>query len=171
MLPCVAHHVGQGLGLPGIHQLLHIAQIQFPVPYGEGGLPEPLHLQPLLPAAITPVVLSRLVSARQVNNPSATGQMKPRCGQAGDRPAHQGRLSLGGDGPGVVGIHLDDPAGDMEVGSAASHYQDQGYPRFLPQVQRPFQERGNGLLLPGDYRLHQLVTDHEVGGGGVLIHQ
>ena len=46
--------------LPGIHQLLHIAQIQFPVPCGEGGLPEPLDIQPLLTVSVSAVVLPGL---------------------------------------------------------------------------------------------------------------
>ena len=68
MLPGVAHHVSQSQSLPGIHQLLHIAQIQFPVPCGEGGLPEPLDIQPLLTVSVSAVVLPGLAVAGQVNN-------------------------------------------------------------------------------------------------------
>ncbi len=83
----------------------------------------------------------------------------------------QRRPGLVRDVPGVVGIHLHNLVRDVEIGSAASHHQNQGHPSFMPQIQRPFQERGNGLLVPGDYRLHQLVPHHEVGGGGVLVHE
>ena len=59
----------------------------------------------------------------------------------------------------------------MEVGPAAPHHQDQGDPGLLTEVPGPLQEGGDGLLFPGDDLLHQLVPHHEVGGGGVLVHQ
>ena len=141
MLPGVAHHVSQSQSLPGIHQLLHIAQIQFPVPCGEGGLPEPLDIQPLLTVSVSAVVLPGLAVAGQVNNPSARRQMEPWRRQHRCRPAFQRRFDLRRDIFGVVGIHLHHTVGNMEVGSAASHHQNQRYPRLLPQIQRPLQER------------------------------
>ena len=59
----------------------------------------------------------------------------------------------------------------MEVGPTAAYHQNQGNPSLLPEVQSPLQKGGDGLLLPGDHRLHQLVPNHEIGGGGVLVHQ
>ena len=44
-------------------------------------------------------------------------------------------------------------------------------PRVKAQLPGPLQERRNGLLVPDDDLLHELVPDHEVGGGGVLVHK
>ena len=68
-------------------------------------------------------------------------------------------------------IHLDHGICNMEKGTRASCNQDRGNPCFFKKILCSFQKWGNGLLFPADHLLHKAVTNHEIGGRGVLIQE
>lgn len=107
------------------HKLFQISQIQLPVAHSKGGLTKPLYLQPLLAVAIAPIIFPSLGGTGEIDDPLADRQMESGCGQCRNRPARQRRLGLGGDVVSMVGVHLDNLVGDVEVGTAAAHHQDQ----------------------------------------------
>ena len=71
----------------------------------------------------------------------------------------------------AVCIHLDDSVCDEEVGTGASSYEDGGDACLLVEIAGAFDERGDRLFIAADDALHQVVPQHEVGSGGVLIDQ
>ena len=78
-------------------------------------------------------------------------------------------LGQGGDVPGLVPVHLDHPVGRVKIGAGAPRHQNGGHPPAVVQLPDPLQEGGDGLHVPMNHPLHQLVPDHEVGGAGVLV--
>ena len=68
-----------------------------------------------------------------------------------------------------IAVHLQDGVRNVKVRAGASGNQDGGNAAFLIKETGAFNERGDGLLLPADNRLHQLVADHEIGGAGILV--
>ena len=76
-----------------------------------------------------------------------------------------------GDVHRAVTVHHQDMVRDVEEGPGAACHQNGGDPRFFIQVPCPLQEGRDGLLVPADHLLHELVPHHEVGGGGVLVNQ
>ena len=71
----------------------------------------------------------------------------------------------------AVCIHLDNSVCDEEVGAGASGYEDGGDACLLVEIAGAFDERGDRLFIAADDALHQVVPQHEVGSGGVLIDQ
>lgn len=59
----------------------------------------------------------------------------------------------------------------MEIGSAASGHQDRGDAEAVVEFPHPVNEGDDGLAVPVDDPLHQLVPDHEIGGAGVLVNE
>ena len=78
-------------------------------------------------------------------------------------------LHLVGDVHGVIAVHLHDLVSDVEEGAGAPRHQDGGDAGLLVEISGPLQERGDGLLVPADHLLHEIVPHHKVGGGGVLV--
>ena len=94
----------------------------------------------------------------------------------------KGRLSLEWEGvglllgqsgniPGNVPVHLNDVVSNVKVGSGAPGNKDCGDAVGVIELPDPVQKWGDGLHVPVDDPLHQLVPDHEVGGAGVLVHE
>lgn len=71
----------------------------------------------------------------------------------------------------AVCIHLDNSVCDEEVGAGASSYEDGGDACLLVEIAGAFDERGDRLFIAADDALHQVVPQHEVGSGGVLVDQ
>ena len=58
---------------------------------------------------------------------------------------------------------------NMEKSSGASGNQDSGDPCLFIEIPRTFQKWSDGLLFPADHPLHEGITDHKVGGRGILV--
>ena len=103
---------------------------------------------------------------------AVSGQIRLRCligglpRAAGKPPASFGKFR---DVDGLILLHLDDAVRLVEVGSAASGHQDCGDAEAVVELLHPVDKGDDGLAVPVDNPLHQLVPDHEVGGAGVLV--
>lgn len=69
----------------------------------------------------------------------------------------------------MIIIHLDHSVRNMEKSSGASGNQDSGDPCLFIEIPRTFQKWSDGLLFPADHPLHEGITDHKVGGRGILV--
>src|SRR5690606_11754770 len=94
-----------------------------------------------------------------------------RGGQVGVAARPGQGAGLPGDVAGAVGVQHDHVVGDVEVVAAGAHDQHGG--DAVEAVQRPDEVDGGdeGLAVAVHQPLHALVADHQVGGGGVLVHQ
>ena len=70
-----------------------------------------------------------------------------------------------------VAVHHQDMIRNIEESPRASRNQDGGNTRFPVQIPRPLQKRRNGLLVPHDHLLHELIPNHEIGGRCILVDQ
>ena len=60
---------------------------------------------------------------------------------------------------------------DEEVGAGASGYEDGGDACLFVEIAGAFDERVDRLFIAADDALNQVVPQHEVGSGGVLVDQ
>ena len=72
---------------------------------------------------------------------------------------------------GTVAVHLDYRVCNVKICTGTSGYHYRGDACFLKKASGPLDKGGDGLLVPADHLLHQLVPYHEIRGGGVLIDQ
>ena len=104
--------------------------------------------------------------------PGAAPVQVGRVGFLGGGEDGEGRGGLPGPGGDVVGnvlLHLNHLIRDVEVGAGAARHDDGGDPEVLIEAAHPLDKGRDGLLRGGDHLLHELVTNHKVGGRGVLV--
>ena len=68
----------------------------------------------------------------------------------------------------VIG-HLNHLVGHGKIVTGAAHDQHRGNAFFIIQLSDLIDERRDGFLVLGNQFLHAMITDHEIGGRGVLI--
>src|SRR5699024_8669577 len=71
----------------------------------------------------------------------------------------------------TVRVHHQHTAGDVQIISGPTHDQDRGHSPVAVQRAYQIDERGQRLTVLGDEFLHARVSDHQVGGSGVLVHE
>src|SRR5690606_15087281 len=142
--------------LGGVHQLGEVAQVDVGLAEGEH-----VHVAPFDPDA----------SAGRGVHRGGVDDAAGRGGQVGVAARPGQGAGLPGDVAGAVGVQHDHVVGDVEVVAAGAHDQHGG--DAVDAVQRPDEvdEGDEGLAVAVHQPLHALVADHQVGGGGVLVHQ
>ena len=153
----VLHDLPQHADLFGVGELLHIAQIDGLLVDGQAVKAGTADLCPI------PQTLGGAQFPVKIRLRGLFG------GLFGQR---EGRSFLFGkfrDVNGRILLHLNDAVRLVEIGSAASGHQDCGDAEAVVELPHPVDKGDDGLAVPVDNPLHQLVPDHEVGGAGVLV--
>ena len=155
----ILQYISQRHGLLAVAELFQVAELHSVVVQGELAGPGCFQLYP--------VVLFE-GDVRAWATPGVNGRKSRLCGGE-DRKICGCSFGFLSDIHWHIFLHLNDTVGHREIGTGAPCHNDGGDAKVLIETANPFNKRNDGFFFGRNYLLHQLIPNHEIGGGGVLV--